>query len=68
MDGRGHERRAWLVRMSGFDRVEREENEHIPRSLWEKRGFGCLRETFRMGLYYLDELRHGIERVHPVYA
>jgi nitrile hydratase beta subunit len=52
--------------VQGLGRVEREENEPVFHSPWEKSVFGMLWATFGTGIYNLDEVRHGIERMHPV--
>jgi nitrile hydratase beta subunit len=53
--------------VQGLGRVEREENEPVFHSPWEKSVFGMVWATFGAGLYNLDEFRHGIERMHPVH-
>ncbi len=53
--------------MQGLGRVEREENEPVFHSAWEKTVFGLLFGTVGNGLINLDEFRHGIERMNPVH-
>lgn len=43
-----------------------EENEPVFHQDWEKRAFGILLGTLGQGLYNLDEMRHGWERMNPV--
>ena len=57
----------YLGGVQGLGRVEREENEPVFHSSWEKSVFGMVWATFGEGLYNLDEFRHGIERMHPVH-
>src|SRR5882757_9215505 len=51
--------------MDGFGPVTREANEPIFHAAWERRVFGMLLATMGQGIYNLDELRHGIERMSP---
>lgn len=53
--------------MHGLGRVEREEDEPLFHSPWEKSVFAMLFVTSGKGLFNLDELRHGIEQMNPVH-
>jgi nitrile hydratase subunit beta len=52
--------------MDGFGKIVIEENEPLFHQDWERRAFGLLLGTLGQGLYNLDEMRHGWERMHPV--
>lgn len=52
--------------MDGFGKIVVEENEPLFHQDWEKRAFGILLGTLGQGLYNLDEMRHGWERMNPV--
>lgn len=49
----------------GFGRVEREPDEPVFRSPWERRAFGVTMGTFVMGLSNGGQFRHAIERMDP---
>ena len=51
--------------MHGFGPVVREENEPAFHGDWEKRVYGIMRAAMANGLYNIDEMRHGIERMPP---
>jgi len=53
--------------MDGFGAVEREKDEPVFHSDWERRVFGMLLATMGQGLYNLDEMRHAIERMSPAH-
>jgi nitrile hydratase len=53
--------------MDGFGPVTREANEPVFHAPWERRVFGMLLATMGQGIYNLDELRHGIERMSPAH-
>jgi nitrile hydratase subunit beta len=51
--------------MQDIGPIVREENEPVFHEEWERRAFAVLMATFGGGLYNLDEIRHGIERMSP---
>src|SRR5918998_2146157 len=51
--------------MHGFGPVVREENEPVFHGEWEKRVYGVMRAAMARGVYNIDEMRHGIERMPP---
>ena len=51
--------------MHGFGPVVREENEPVFHGEWEKRVQGVMRTAWARGLFNIDEMRHGIERMSP---
>lgn len=51
--------------MHGLGPVDREENEPVFHHEWEARLAGVWRATRAIGLYNLDEYRHGVERMDP---
>ncbi len=51
----------------GLGRVQREENEPVFHSEWEKGVFALLFATLGNGLINVDEFRFGIEQMHPAY-
>src|SRR3712207_6189726 len=51
--------------MPGFGPVVREENEPVFHGDWEKRVYGVMRAAMANGIYNIDEMRHGIERMPP---
>lgn len=53
--------------MHGLGPVEREENEPVFHSAWEKSVFGILFVLTRNGMLTLDEIRHGRERMPPLH-
>lgn len=52
--------------MDGFGKIIIDENEELFHHDWERRAFGILIGGLGQGLYNLDEMRHGIERMDPV--
>lgn len=52
--------------VQGLGAVEREGNEPVFHSDWERRVFGMMLATLGQGSYNLDEFRHAIERMNPV--
>jgi len=53
--------------MDGFGPALRERHEPIFHADWERRVFGMMLATLGQGLYNLDEIRHGIERMSPAH-
>ncbi len=51
--------------MHGFGRVAREENEPVFHAPWEGVVYAINRMAMGRGLYNIDEMRHGIERMAP---
>jgi nitrile hydratase len=51
--------------MHGFGPVVREAHEPVFHGDWERRVQGVMRTALARGLYNLDEMRHGIERMAP---
>jgi nitrile hydratase len=51
--------------MHGFGLVEREENEPVFHEPWEGRVAGMNRAAQAKGLFNLDQMRYGIERMAP---
>lgn len=51
--------------MHGFGPVVREEDEPVFHGDWEKRVYGIMRAAMARGIYNIDEMRHGIERMPP---
>ncbi len=51
--------------MHGFGAVVREEDEPVFHGEWEKRVYGIMRAAMAQGIYNIDEMRHGIERMPP---
>lgn len=51
--------------MHGFGPVVQEENEPVFHADWERHVFAVLNLTMAAGQYYVDELRHSIERMPP---
>lgn len=52
--------------VQGLGTVEREANEPVFHSDWERKVFGMMVATLGQGMYNLDEFRHAIEQMHPV--
>ncbi|HLH22791.1 MAG TPA: nitrile hydratase subunit beta [Chloroflexota bacterium] len=51
--------------MHGFGPVVREENEPVFHAPWEGTVYAINRTAMGIGLYNIDEMRHGIERLPP---
>lgn len=51
--------------MHGFGPVVREADEPVFHGDWEKRVYGIMRAAMARGVYNIDEMRHGIERMPP---
>ncbi len=51
--------------VQGFGKLEREKNEPIFHSDWERRVFGMMMTGMARGLCNLDQARHAIERMDP---
>jgi nitrile hydratase len=52
--------------LRGLGPVEVERGEPVFHSEWERKAFGVTNTTLARGLFSLDELRHAIERMHPL--
>src|SRR5436309_2637145 len=51
--------------MHGFGPVAREDNEPVFHARWEGTVYAINRMAMGVGLYSIDEMRHGIERLPP---
>src|SRR2546423_13031862 len=51
--------------MHGFGPVAREDNEPVFHARWEGTVYAINRMAMGVGLYNIDEMRHGIERLPP---
>jgi nitrile hydratase subunit beta len=51
--------------VQGFGKLEREKNEPVFHSAWERRVFGMMMSGMARGLCNLDQARHAIERMDP---
>lgn len=53
--------------MHGLGPIEIEANEPVFHHEWERRVFGMFLPVFATGAFNIDEFRHAIERMGPVY-